>query len=106
TDQNETPSHIDTEITDLPAYGTSTPTQCSAPQPAYGIAHNQIYVEQPGFPKRVSSQRGGGDRNVPCWFRVVGYFCSVRVICMFVSCVLECGWSSAARHDMVYFLLD
>src|SRR5699024_12655641 len=79
TDQNETPSHIDTEITDLPAYGTSTPTQCSAPQPAYGIAHNQIYVEQPGFPKRVSSQRGGGNRYLPRAFRITGFFSDVQV---------------------------
>src|SRR5699024_11544319 len=85
--------HIDTEITDLPAYGTSTPTQCSAPQPAYGIAHNQIYVEQPGFPKRVSSQRGGGGGGVVgprgwvvvVFFLGLGFFCVLMLLCVCVS---------------------
>src|SRR5699024_12514543 len=90
TDQNETPSHIDTEITDLPAYGTSTPTQCSAPQPAYGIAHNQIYVEQPGFPKRASSQRGGGEHLTPSRLTIIRLFHRQRGLWRFHCPLLLC----------------
>src|SRR5699024_12401608 len=106
TGPNRSPPKHDTEIPHPPAYCTSTPTPFPAPQPAYGIAHNQIYVEQPGFPKRVSSQRGGGTVNCLRRFALLVFFRTSRFYDHFEVFAMFLTPSIGQSQFMIHFLYD